>query len=348
MKKQLLHLFPDLRKVPLPAYVVGGAIRDLIMGRDPADIDIASNDPLAAARTLRHKVIRLGKEEHISAYRIVLGEHVYDFAELLDHDINADLARRDFTINAMALDLERDELLDPHGGQRDLGARVVRMVSAENFEDDPLRMLKAVRMAVVFRFTIDDATIAAIQPRAQRITEVAAERVAFELSLIFSANQFSVATELLRKTRLDVPLFGRGLPRFDRDDIAYEMAMALIVDDPRAFGERWRWSESMIRDVTTLKKLMQHHDVVALFDAGERLARMLPDQNVVMPDFTIKPFLSGDEIASLTGIKPGPQLGRMKRALLEAQIRGEVKTKDDAVKFVGADALIRPARREPR
>ena len=75
---------------------------------------------------------------------------------------------------------------------------------------------------------------------------------------------------------------------------------------------------------------------------------MLPDQNIAMPDFSIKPMLSGDEIASLTGIKPGPQLGRMKRALLEAQIRGEVKTKNDAVKFVGADALIRPARREPR
>jgi len=333
LRKTLFELFPDLHKVPLPAFVVGGAIRDLLHGADPADVDIASNDPLTAARTLRHKVIRLGKEDHISAYRVVLGEHVYDFAELLDHDIGADLARRDFTINAMALDLERDELLDPHGGRRDLAARVVRMVNAENFDDDPLRMLKAVRMAVVYGFTIDDATIAAIQPRAQRITSVAAERVAFELSLIFSANRFRTAAASLRETHLDVPLFGRELPPFDREELAYEMAMALIVDDPRAFGERWRWSESMIRDVTTLKKLMKEHDLVALFDAGERLASMLPFE-VEMPDFTIKPLLNGEEIAKITGLEPGAQLGRIKRALLVAQIRGSVKTREEAEAFV--------------
>jgi tRNA nucleotidyltransferase/poly(A) polymerase len=330
---RLHHLFPDLRRVPLPAYVVGGAVRDLLLDRDPADADVASIDPLKAASALRHKVIRLGKEDHISAYRVVLGPHVYDFAELLEHDIGADLARRDFTINAMALDLASGELLDPHGGRRDLDARLVRMVSAENFDDDPLRMLKAIRMAVTFRFTIDDATIAAIVPRASRISDIAAERVSFELSRIFSANQFGTATELLRRTGLAAPL-GLTLRAAPRDDLTFEMSLALLVDDPRAFGERWRWSESMIRDVTTLKKLMEHHDPIALYDAGERLARMLPDANLAMPDFTIKPLLTGDEIASLAGIEPGPHLGEIKHALLEAQIRGEVRTKEEAERFV--------------
>jgi len=333
LRDELLRLFTDLRKVPAGAYVVGGAVRDLLLGRPPADADVASRDPISAARALYRKVIRLGKEEHISAWRVVLGRHVYDFAELLDHDIAADLARRDFTINAMAVSLDSGELLDPHGGQADIGARLVRMVDASNFDDDPLRMLKAVRMAVTHRFVIDEATIAAIRPRAARIVDVAAERVGYELSVIFSASAFRTAIDLLRRTRLDVPIFGRELEPGDRDDLPLEAAMARLVDDPRAFGERWRWSEALIRDVITLKKLERDHDLVALYDAGERLARMFPDPAIPMPDFSIKPMLTGEEIASIAGIEPGPELGRIKRALLEAQIRGEVGTREEAERF---------------
>jgi tRNA nucleotidyltransferase/poly(A) polymerase len=334
LRDELLRLFPDLHRVPAGAWVVGGAIRDLLLGRHPNDVDVASNDPLNAARALNHKVIRLGREEHLNAYRVVLGDHVYDFAELLDQDIDVDLARRDFTINAMAVSLDDGALLDPHDGQRDLEKRVVRMVKEENFDDDPLRMLKAVRMAVTHGFTIDDATIAAIRPRAARIVEVAAERVSFELSLIFSANAFRTATDLLRKMGLDVALFGRQLPAFDRDDVPFEAAMALLVADPRAFGERWRWSENLIRDVATLQKLAHDHDLIALYDAGERLARMLDDPNIAMPDFSIRSLLTGEEIASITGLDPGPELGRVKRALLEAQIRGEVTSREEAVEVV--------------
>src|SRR5881275_2382860 len=128
LRDELLALFPALRKLPPDAYVVGGAVRDLLCGAQPADVDVACIDPLACARTLRRKVIRLGREEHISAYRVVDGKHVYDFAALLDGSIDADLGRRDFTINAMAIDLASGELLDPHGGRADLARRLVRMI----------------------------------------------------------------------------------------------------------------------------------------------------------------------------------------------------------------------------
>src|SRR5690349_11037032 len=112
-RDSLVHRFPALAHLPPRSYVVGGAIRDLLMGREPADADVACDDPLAAAHTVSNRVIRLGGEEHLRAYRVVLPEHVYDFAELLDHDIAPDLARRDFTVNAMAVDLQTGELLDP-------------------------------------------------------------------------------------------------------------------------------------------------------------------------------------------------------------------------------------------
>src|SRR5438067_4159800 len=278
MRDELLALFPALRKLPPGAYVVGGAVRDLLIGAHPADVDVACLDPLACARTLRRKVIRLGREEHISAYRLIDGEHAYDFAALLDGAIDADLGRRDFTVNAMAVDLRSGALLDPHGGRRDLAARLVRMVDAANFDDDPLRMLKAIRMAVRLGFAIDAGTVAAIRPRAAAIGRVAAERVAYELSVIFSADAFRRAVALLRETDLDVPIFGRELDaaRFHADDVPLAAALAILVDDPPSFAERWKWSDALRRDVTALQRIASEHSLMSLYDAGARLAAQLP------------------------------------------------------------------------
>ncbi|HKO56659.1 MAG TPA: hypothetical protein VJ276_12340 [Thermoanaerobaculia bacterium] len=341
LRDTLLRLFPHLGRLPPGAYVVGGAVRDLLLGREPADVDVASPDPLASARSLRRKVIRLGREEHLSAWRVAAGEHVYDFAPI-EVDIAHDLARRDFTINAMAVDLVTGALLDPFDGRGDLARRLVRMVDASNFDDDPLRMLKAVRMAVRLDFAIDPLTVEAIRPRASAVTSVAAERIEYELAAIFSASRFATAVRLLRETALDVPLFARPLPDFAIEDVPLAAAYALLIEDPRPFAERWRWSESLLRNVLILQRLVDHHDLVALYDAGERVASQLPplfralgrDADVPMPDFTIRPLLNGEEIAALTALPPGPELGRIKRALLEAQVRGEVGGREEGERFV--------------
>jgi tRNA nucleotidyltransferase/poly(A) polymerase len=341
LRERLIELFPALTKLPGDSYVVGGAVRDLLIGKAPADVDVACHDPLGCARALGRKTIRLGKGEHLEAWRVVDGPHVYDFAAILDGDIDADLARRDFTVNAMAVGLASGELLDPRGGRRDLEARVVRMVDPHNFDDDPLRMLKAVRMAVVHGFDVDPATIDAVRPRAGRITGVATERVTYELSLIFSANALRKALGLLRQTGLADAL-GLQTPEVEVDAVALSASLAIVVGHPRTYGERWRWSESLIREVLTLQRLVEHHDRVALYDAGKRIAEELPpllralgrDDTVDLPDFEAKPLLTGDEIAEIARIEPGPELGRRKRALLEAEIRGEVKTRDEAIRLV--------------
>src|SRR5688500_10069286 len=228
----LTRLFPALAKLDPSCYVVGGAVRDLLLGLAPADVDVACIHPLAAAQSVSARVITLGNEEHLRAYRVVLGDHVYDFTELLDHDIDADLARRDFTVNAIAVDFAKDQLLDPHHGQRDLEARVVRMVRATNFDDDPLRMLKGVRMAVKFDFELDGETADAIRERASRINDVAAERIAYELSLIFSSNRFRKALALLRETGLAEAL-GLRTPEVPADEISLDGAYALVMPEPK-------------------------------------------------------------------------------------------------------------------
>jgi tRNA nucleotidyltransferase/poly(A) polymerase len=337
----LVRLFPAIESLGAGCYVVGGAVRDLLLGRDPADVDVACPDPLAVARTVGHKVIRLGDQEHLSAYRVVLGSHVYDFAAIEGGDIALDLERRDFTVNAMAIDLEDDRLLDPHGGRRDLDGRVVRMVKASNFDDDPLRMLKAVRMAVRYDFEIDPATLRAIQPRASRIVDVATERVIYELSVIFSSGALRKAVALLEETGLAQPL-GLETPLVDADDVSLAGSYALLVADPPRHAERWRWSEALLRDVMTLRALIERHDRLALYDAGESLTRQLPallravgrDEALDLPDFSIRPLLSGTEIAELTGMPPGRELGAVKRAMLEKQIAGEITTREEAKAWV--------------
>jgi tRNA nucleotidyltransferase/poly(A) polymerase len=343
LRDDLLRLFPRLRDLPMHAYVVGGAIRDLTLGTPPADVDVACLDPLACARALRRKVIRLGREEHLSAYRVVDGPHVYDFAALLGGSIDADLARRDFTINAMAVDLESGELLDPHQGRADLGRRVVRMIDAANFDDDPLRMLKAVRMAVRFGFEIDAETLNAIRIRAKRIADVSVERVAYELTVIFSANAFRRAVSLLRETELDVPLFGHSLDAgVHADDVPLAAALALLVDDAHAFAKRWRLSDALMRETQTLQRLRDSHSLLDLYDAGEPVARQLPpllralgrDDRVAFPDFAIRPLLTGDEIAAIAHIEAGPRVGVLKRALLAEELEGRITSREAAEKFI--------------
>ena len=351
LRDALLSRFPELAQLPDDALdhalVVGGAIRDLLLGAEPLDVDLTCDDPLACAERIGRKVIRLGKEE-LSAYRVVASGRIYDFAE------TSDLGRRDFTINSMALSLRSGELIDLYGGEADLRAGIVRMIAAKNFDDDPLRMLKAVRMAVKLGFTIDAATAEAIRPRAVAILEVAAERVTTEMVAIFSARQLRTSLRLLQELSLDVPLLGNVDGTFASDDVGAVGAFALLIADPRRYAERWRWSEALLRDVLALQRLIKQLAAgadarVAVYDAGASVAREAPgalralgredlaslvDSVVTEELFATTALLTGEEIASLAGIAPGPEVGRLKRKLLEAQIRGEVRTREEAVRYL--------------
>lgn len=343
---EIVRRFPLLAKLPPQGvYAVGGIVRDLLAGIDPNDADLTSADALASATMLGRKVITLGKD-HLSAYRIVDGEHIYDFAPLLEGDIDRDLARRDFTVNAMAVSLADGRLLDPFDGRGDLQRRLVRMVDPRNFDDDPLRMLKGVRMAVKYGYEIETATLDAIQARAASITAVAAERIGVEMEMILDAGRFRRALSLLRDTRLDVPLFGQELTpsRYHADDLSVAAGYVLLVSDLHAAAERFRWSDPLMRDVGTLRRLLEDHSLFALYDAGQTVAgQLLPllralgrDDAIAMPDFALKALLTGTEIAELLGERPGPRIGERKRALLESQLRGEVTTREEAERFVKA------------
>jgi putative nucleotidyltransferase with HDIG domain len=117
--------------------------------------------------------------------------------------IEEDLKRRDFTINAIGLDLESDELIDPLGGQADLKARCLRMVHDKSFEEDPLRMMRAVQFAARLDFEIEAKTLEAMCEQAESITTVSAERIAEELTkLLTLAERPALGFRLMHETGL--------------------------------------------------------------------------------------------------------------------------------------------------
>ena len=174
-------------------WLVGGAVRDRLLGRDTDDVDLAvPGDPRPHARRIARAARGTAFELSgaFGAWRVVGPHHAWhiDLVTLRDDDIEADLAQRDFTINAMAEPLDGGELVDPHGGRADLERRLVRMVSARALEEDPLRSLRAIGIAVELELELDAATGGAVSENARGIERVAPERVFGELKRVINAD----------------------------------------------------------------------------------------------------------------------------------------------------------------
>ena len=184
------------------AWIVGGAVRDRLLGRATTDLDLAvPDDPKDAARALAHATggapFRLSGA--FGAWRVVGHGHSWhvDLVILRDGDIHADLAARDFTLNAMAEPLAGGELLDPHGGRADLEARRLRMVAPGALAEDPLRTLRAVRLAIELDLTIEPDTAAAITHAAPGLERVAAERIFGEFKHVIRSPSVRTGLQLM-------------------------------------------------------------------------------------------------------------------------------------------------------
>jgi len=186
----LTAVSPILSQLGVKSYLVGGALRDWLLGRDTADIDIAvSGNALEigakVAAALGGRYVLLDEANMLSRVVMVCEEHRWqvDFGTLRG-SIEQDLAQRDFTIDAMAVDLSQIgaeqtgiELVDPFQGWSDLRQGVIRAVTETAFASDAIRLLRAVRLAAELGFTIDRETEALIRRYSHLVGSVAGERV---------------------------------------------------------------------------------------------------------------------------------------------------------------------------
>ena len=178
-----------LELLPSNAYLVGGAVRDALLGRQSEYLDLDFVLPEKALRTARQIADRykagfvvLDAKRKIA--RVVFKDATADFAKQEGANLEADLRRRDYSINAIAYHPQTGQFIDPLGGREDLQRRLLRMVSPTNLADDPLRLLRAYRQAAQLDFAIDSQTEAAIGQLALMLRQIAAERVRMEFSYL--------------------------------------------------------------------------------------------------------------------------------------------------------------------
>lgn len=201
-----------------PVYLVGGSVRDVLLGKTPKDYDFSTPLPPDEIET---RIRASGRKAHITGKRFGtigfrLGEHFIEITTFRTETYGAtrkptvqfvsgiteDLSRRDFTINAIALRGSR--IIDPFHGQADLEAGIIRSVGnpALRFNEDPLRMLRAARFAAALNFAIEDKTFRAITHHAHKIMRVSHERWMQELDKILVSDHAQTGLDMLAATDL--------------------------------------------------------------------------------------------------------------------------------------------------
>jgi tRNA nucleotidyltransferase (CCA-adding enzyme) len=189
------------------AYIVGGALRDALLGNDPKDWDVATDAAPSTIHHLFHDLTRFDLKH--GTVTLVYQRRHYEVTTFrgktsFGRNIEEDLAHRDFTFNAMAYDATDGKIIDPFNGRSDIERKVVRAVRSplERFQEDPLRMMRAIRFSVELGYSIDPKTLGAVGPLAQTIDGVAQERIRDELLRILLAKKPSKGFTLMRKTGL--------------------------------------------------------------------------------------------------------------------------------------------------
>jgi tRNA nucleotidyltransferase (CCA-adding enzyme) len=372
--------YPELADVaaaaPDPVYLVGGAVRDLLLGRGRADIDlVVEGDPAALAGALGAEVVE--SHSRFGTLKVLFGEEELDLAAArreryprpgalpeveLGAPIRVDLARRDFTVNAMAVPLGETRLLiDPYDGQADLEAGVLRAIHSDSFVDDPTRAIRAARYAARFGLAIEPETrdwllatdLGTITPdrRWSELRKLAAEENAtrgLELlagwglveprpggesfALARDVNRLLAAPPWSEEADRAEAILAAALgpaPGTDRAGDAETSASAVAGHEALAAARPARPSEGV--------RLARGHDPIELVLARAAGATWLDDW-LAWREVTLD--ITGADLTA-AGLS-GPAVGQVLQAALIAKLDGEAPTRADELRVALAAAGTNP------
>ena len=323
------------------AWVVGGAVRDLLLGRPVLDLDVACLEPRETARRYAQRFggAAFPLSERHGAWRVVVDgdEQTVDFTPL-PGTIEDDLATRDFTLNAIAIPVGGGEPCDPHGGRADLETRVVRAVSTSVFEDDPVRLLRAVRLEDELGFALEPATEELVRRFAPHATRSAGERILAELRRLSSAGYRRLAA-----LGLLAELGGAVDDRLEAvDDPDFRLVAAFregLAQLPIS-NELRRYASVLLRarrpDDASPRSIHRFRcatepwalDALAFLGASE-LSGLVEAARLAEPP---GPLVRGDEL----GLPPGPEIGRILAIIDEERAAGTIATREEALALARA------------
>jgi tRNA nucleotidyltransferase/poly(A) polymerase len=323
------------------AWIVGGAVRDELLGRPVVDVDVACREPRAAAHRFanEHGGAPFPLSERHGAWRVVCDGAVetVDFTPLPD-GIETDLGTRDFTINAIAVPVSGGEAVDPHGGRDDLAARVVRAVSDTVFEDDPLRLLRAVRIEEELGFRMDERTESLVRGAAGLVSRPAGERILAELRRTGVAG-----LRRLDELGLLAPLGGSLAGPYEAlDDPDFRLVAVLGEELSRLpiSNELGRYARTLLqalppedespRAIHRFRRATEPWALDALaFVGAAALSGVVTRARAADPE---APLVRGDEL----GLPPGPEIGRILDRIDEERAAGTISTREDALELARA------------
>jgi tRNA nucleotidyltransferase (CCA-adding enzyme) len=334
----------------VPVYLVGGAVRDLLLGRERADLDIAvEGDAAELGRRLGGEV---RTHERFSTATVMVDGLELDLAtaraetyprpgalpEVRPATLVDDLARRDFTINAMAVPLAGEpELIDPHGGANDLAAGLLRVLHERSFGDDPTRALRAARYAARYGFELEPETDRLL--RAANLETVSRDRVEAELRKLAAEPRARRGFELLDEWGL-IPLAAEAGELIDRVEevAASEGWVGAVPRDEAVLAAAMGPGVDAARELASTRperpseavELARGRDVVTLAIAralgAEWLDRYMDEWRHVRLD------VDGEDLLA-AGIPEGPAVGRGLAAAMRAKLDGQVAGRDEELEI---------------
>ena len=359
------------------AYVVGGCVRDVLMGKEPHDWDVCTSalpeetkDVFFNQRTidtgLKHGTVTVLIEDNpieITTYRIdgdyKDGRHPEQVE--FTRSLREDLARRDFTINAMAYHPSKG-VIDIYHGREDLQAGRIRCVGDPNkrFSEDALRIMRGLRFASTLYFSIEPATAEAMHKEKERLQAVSRERINVELSkLLLGRRADQILIEYMEILETAAP--GIVIPQTDLNQLPENLAIRLAEVFPKDTGRclrelkydgntvRWARVLARIKDkpvLTESKKemvrfLQKHGETITILHyarAGKTEVTALYELLKEQPCYRTSDLAISGEDLMKAGIQPGPKMGELIKTLLELVIEEQVENEKDAlldaVKFI--------------
>ncbi len=203
--QRIISFFDWLLQKGFSVWIVGGVIRDYLNGVSPKDWDIATDAPYEILKDTDHRIVPVGARFGI--VDVLIDDYVVEVANIKatseEGSIESDLARRDFTVNAMAIEYPSGKFLDPFGGKRDLKLKRLRAVldAEKRFLEDPVRILRGARFVSQHGFRVVPSTFMAMKSLSKNLSNVAVERIRDEVFKILTGNNFFEAMEILRKAK---------------------------------------------------------------------------------------------------------------------------------------------------